>query len=200
MKTILHVNSSVRTSGSISREIGSLLVGRLMEKYPNSVVTTRDTQEECEFLTNEWVDASFTQADKRSDAQNAQLALSNRLAKEVLETDILVLGVSMYNFGLPSTLKAWIDQIARPGITFRSDPDMGYIGLVTGTTAYVVIATGETPVGGEMDYISGYIGHVLGFLGIQDVHVVAADMTVNEPETVPQRAKYQIDDLLKHSL
>ncbi|MFK7856752.1 MAG: FMN-dependent NADH-azoreductase, partial [Granulosicoccus sp.] len=154
-----------------------------------------DASAEGEFLTEDWIGASFTPKEDRSAAQNQRLAVSNKLANEVLDADILVLGVSMYNFGLPSAMKAWIDQIARPGMTFRADPDAGYVGLATGKTAYVVVATGETRVGGEMDYLSGYLRHILGFIGINDVHIVAADLSVTSPATVLQRANLQIDSL-----
>ncbi|MFK7852682.1 MAG: NAD(P)H-dependent oxidoreductase, partial [Granulosicoccus sp.] len=88
MKTILHINSSARVAGSLSREVGLLLVERLLGKHPDARVTTRDASAEGEFLTEDWIGASFTPKEDRSAAQNQRLAVSNKLANEVLDADI----------------------------------------------------------------------------------------------------------------
>ena len=112
-------------------------------------MVVRDVITDADFLSEKWIGASFTPPDERSDEQNQLLKVSNRNATELLEADILVLGVSMHNFGIPSALKAWMDQIAHPGMTFRPDAHAVFIGLATGMTAYLVIDTGKTPIGGE---------------------------------------------------
>ncbi len=195
MVSILHVNSSARTAGSASRRGGDMVIEHLKACYGSASVHTREAVDEATFLTEAWIGASFTHVDERSADQNAILATSNALAQEVLDADILVLGVAMYNFGLSSAMKAWIDQIARPGVTFRPDPEHTYVGLTTGKKAYIVLASGETPAGCEMDFVTPYLKHVLGFLGITDVQVIGADMTVTAPETLQDRIKSQVVQL-----
>lgn len=194
--TILSINSSAARSGSTSRDATVQIVDRLLARHSDATVVRRETATDAEFINEAWIGASFTPEDARTADQNERIKTSNALAREVLDADILVIGIAMYNFGLPSTMRAWIDQIARPGVTFRPDPEHTYVGLATGKTAYIVTASGETPVLGEMDFATPYLRHVLGFLGITDVHVIAADMTVSDPDTVTARVTQQIDAIL----
>ncbi len=195
MVSILHVNSSARMAGSASRLGGDMVIDQLRARHGSVSVTTREATDDATFLTETWIGASFTPADRRSAEQNAILSTSNALAQEVLDADILVLGVAMYNFGLSSAMKAWIDQIARPGVTFRPDPEHTYVGLATGKKAYIVFASGETSAGSDMDFATPYLKHVLGFLGITDVQVIGADLTVTAPETLNDRLKSQVAQL-----
>ncbi|WP_299138925.1 NAD(P)H-dependent oxidoreductase [uncultured Tateyamaria sp.] len=195
MTSVLHVTSSVRQNGSASLSGGHAVIERLQTRHETLTVTTRAVSDEATFLTEDWVGASFTPADERTLNQHAMLATSDAMVQELLDADILVISASMYNFGLPAALKAWVDHVARPGVTFRPDPEQTYVGLATGKTAYVVVATGETPVMGDMDFVSPYLVHVLGFLGLTDVHVIAADMTVVDPASLDRRVTAQIDAL-----
>ncbi|MBM7067008.1 FMN-dependent NADH-azoreductase [Actibacterium sp. 188UL27-1] len=195
MVSILHVNSSARMTGSASRLGGDMVVEHLRARYSNVVVVEREAVAQAAFLSEEWIGASFTHIDDRSAEQDEILATSNALAQEVLNADILVLGVAMYNFGLSSAMKAWIDHVARPGITFRPDPEHTYVGLATGKKAYIVLASGETSAGSEMDFATPYLKHVLEFLGIRDVQVIGADLTVTSPGTLEDRIKAQVAQL-----
>ena len=195
MTSVLHVTSSVRKNGSASLRGGHMVIERLQGLHETLTVTTRTASDEAAFLTEDWVGASFTPADARTPDQHAILATSAAMAQELLDADILVISASMYNFGLPAALKAWVDHVVRPGLTFRPDPEQSYVGLTTGKTAYIVVATGETPVMGGMDFVSPYLVHVLGLLGIADVHVIAADMSVVDPATLDSRVALQIDAL-----
>lgn len=195
MTNILNINSSVRVTDSASRLAGERLIEKLAARHPDATIVRREVTDEANFMTEQWVGASFCPPDERTEAQNKLLATSDTLAGELLTADILVITVSMYNFGIPAPMKAWIDQIARPGLTFRPDPEKTYVGLATGKTAYIVVATGETPVMGGMDFVSPYLVHVLGFLGLTDVHVIAADMTVVDPASLDSRITTQIDAL-----
>ncbi|GGX51214.1 hypothetical protein GCM10007385_19750 [Tateyamaria omphalii] len=174
-----------------------MVVAALLARHEGATVLTREAVAEATFLTEDWIEASFTSADVRSTVQHETLAISDALAKEVLDADILVLSVSMYNFNIPGALKTWIDQIARPGLTFRPDPEHTYVGLATGKIAYLIVATGETPVGGPMDFATPYLKHVLGFLGIADVTVIAADMTVTDGPAIQNKLDVQIEALLR---
>lgn len=192
MTTILNINSSVRTSGSASRLAGMRLIEQLTARHSDATIIHREVIEDAEFITEDWVGASFSAANERSGAQNELLMKSDTLAREVLDSDILVITVPMYNFGIPAPLKAWIDQIARPGLTFRPDPEHTYVGMATGKSAFLCVATGETEVGESMDFVTPYLRHVLGFLGITDVRVITADMTVTDPATLDTRLSAQI--------
>jgi FMN-dependent NADH-azoreductase len=112
--------------------------------------------------------------DQRSAAQRAALAESDALVAELAAADLLVIGVPIYNFGVPAALKAWVDMVARARLTFRYTEN-GPEGLLRGKRAYLVVASGGTAVGSEIDFATGYLRHVLGFLGIEDVQIIAAD-------------------------
>lgn len=192
MTTILNVNSSVRVTDSASRLAGTRLIEQLAARHTDATIVSREVADNAEFMTENWVGASFSSPDERTVAQNQLLATSDTLAREVLEADILVITVSMYNFGIPAALKAWIDQIARPGVTFRPDPEKTYVGLATGKSAYLCVATGETEVGGDMDFVTPYLRHVLGFIGIEDTKVISAEMSVLDAETLADRIDAQV--------
>ena len=100
--------------------------------------------------------------------------VADALIAELQATDTLVLSLPVYNFTMPSTLKAWADLVARAGTTFRYT-ESGPEGLLTGKKAYVVIASGGTPIGSEIDFLTPWLRHFLGFLGITDVEIIAAD-------------------------
>lgn len=170
-QTILHINSSARHAGSLTRDLTSDLIAR----QDGATVIARDlTQSPVPQITEDWVGASFTPAEDRSDAQKSTLSLSDTLVDELVAADTIVLGVSMYNFSVPAALKAWIDQVARPGRTFNYTEN-GPVGLLTGKRAIIVMATGGVPAGSDMDYAAPYLQFFLGFLGITDVTIIAAD-------------------------
>ncbi len=121
----------------------------------------------------------FTPADNRTPAQQQAVRHSDEAIREVMEADILVIGAPLYNFGIPSTLKAWIDHIARAGITFRYT-EAGPEGLVKGKKVYVALSSGgvysEGPLTGY-DFVAPYLQTVLGFLGMTDVTIVRVEGT-----------------------
>jgi len=171
---ILKINSSGRNSESYSRKLVDRLVAKLSAKNTDVKVTERDTSAGIDFVDERWITSSFTPADARTADQEKHLTLSNELVDELIAADTLVIGVAMYNFAIPASLKAWLDQVVRPGRTFHYS-DTGPQGLLTDKKVYVVLATGGTEAGGEMDYASGYLRHILGFMGITDVEIIAAD-------------------------
>ena len=143
-------------------------------------------------LTEAWVGANFTPDDDRSAEQRETLALSDRLIAEIEAADTLVLGVPVYNFGVPAAFKAWIDLVARARKTFKYTEN-GPVGLLEGKKAYVVIASGGTPSGSEIDFATPYVRHVLGFLGIHDVSFVAADQLMAAGDEKIAAAKETIE-------
>lgn len=191
MATILQVNSSGRRKGSASRQLTAALVEKLKEETPGARVIERDAVTDAEFPDEDWVVANFTPADQRSVQQEKRLRHSRRLVAEVQAADLIVIGAPVYNFSIPGVLKAWIDQICRPGLTFRAAPE-GFVGLLENKKVFLVVTSGGTEVQGPIDYATGYMIHILGFLGITDVTVIGADTMVSDPEGALARAMRQI--------
>ena len=180
---ILRVDASARRSGSSSRALTDALIARL----GSTAVVSRDLSEALPFVTENWVHANFTDEAERTDEQKAELELSDRLVAELFAADILVIGSPVYNFGIPAALKAWIDMVARARKTFRYT-ERGPQGLLTGKKAYVLMASGGTEIGSEIDFASGYLRHVLGFIGIDDVTIIAADQQMMRGEDALSQA------------
>ena len=188
---ILHINSSARIEGSQSRALAAKLIERLSHD------TTTDTHRDVgttppATLSEDWVNANFTPAENRTDAQNQTLALSDELIGEIEAADTLVLAVPIYNFGVPAAFKAWIDQIARAGKTFKYTEN-GPVGLLEGKQAYVVITSGGTEADSAIDFTTPYLRHVLGFIGINDVYVIAADQLMLDAEGTLKKANDAIE-------
>ncbi len=169
--TVLHIDSSARFADSASRAASSTLV----EQQGATHVIRRDLAETTlPFLDETFTQATFTPPETRTETQNASLAISDTLVAELQEADTIVIGVAMYNFGIPASLKAWIDQIARAGVTFAYTEE-GPKGLLEGKKALITIASGGTPIGSDFDYASNYLRFVLGFVGITDVIIMDKD-------------------------
>jgi FMN-dependent NADH-azoreductase len=144
-------------------------------------------------LTEGWVGANFTDDADRSDEQKALLAGSDELIAELEAANTIVIGVPVYNFAIPASLKAWVDLIARARRTFRYT-ESGPEGLLKDKKAYLVVASGGVPVGSDYDFATGYLRHVLGFVGITDVTIIAADQQMMDGEAI-NRATSAISEL-----
>ncbi|MCV6592525.1 MAG: NAD(P)H-dependent oxidoreductase [Silicimonas sp.] len=174
VQKILRIEASARTDGSVSRSINDLVIKDLSDSGPVQV-TLRDLGMPLPQIDADWVAANFTAPAERTDAQKTTLALSDTLVAEVQTADVIVIGLPVYNFSVPASLKAWIDLVARVGETFRYT-ETGPEGLLSGKRAIVSFASGGTPAGSEIDFATPYLRHVLGFLGITDVEIVTADL------------------------
>lgn len=190
---ILRVDASARKVGSISRKLGDELIEKLQLDRKLDLVTT-DLAKPPPVVTAEWVDANSTPVGKRSDQQDRALALSDGLVGQLEVADLLLITTPIYNFGIPAALKAWIDQIARAGRTF-SYTEKGPVGLLKDKRAVVLLASGGTKVGSDIDFVTPYLKHVLGFVGILDVSFIAADALNRDNETAQTRARTTIDEL-----
>lgn len=169
-RTVLHIDTSARRSASTSRNLSA----QIIDKLAPETVLRRDLADALPLIDESWIGANFTPEDQRTDAQRAQMALSDELVAELKAADTLVIGLPIYNFSVPATLKAWIDMVARVGVTFRYT-EAGPEGLLTGKRAVLAVTSGGTPVGSEIDFATGYLRHVLGFIGITEIEIVAAD-------------------------
>lgn len=173
--TVLNIQASARHDGSVTRQLSD----KILTEIAADQTITRDLATGLPLLDAAWLAANFTLADDRTDVQRETLALSDSLITEIKQADTIVIGSPVYNFSVPAVLKAWIDQIARVGVTFKYTPD-GPVGLLSGKRAIIVIASGGTPVGSDIDYASGYLKHIMGFIGITDVTIIAADALGND--------------------
>ena len=174
MTNILHVTASIRSDESVSRKLGNRLVERLRDRT-GANVTLRDlANNDLPLIDTDRFAANLTPVAERGEQARQLAAIGDDLIAELQAADTLVLSLPVYNFTMPSTLKAWADLVARAGTTFRYT-ESGPEGLVTGKKAYVVIASGGTPIGSEIDFLTPWLRHFLGFLGITDVEIIAAD-------------------------
>ncbi|MBO9409089.1 NAD(P)H-dependent oxidoreductase [Shimia sp. R9_1] len=169
--TVLHIDSSARFADSASRQASAKLVADL---NADKVIRRDLAQTDLPFLDEAFTQATFTPPEARTEAQNAALATSDALVAELQEADTLVIGVAIYNFSIPAKLKAWIDQIARAGVTFAYTEE-GPKGLLEGKKAIITFASGGTEIGSDIDFASHYLRFVLGFVGITDVTILNKD-------------------------
>lgn len=183
-RTILHIDTSARRQNSTTRDLTAQIVAHLS---PSRIIR-RDLATPLPLLTEDWVNANFTPEDQRDEVQRDLLSLSDSLVNEIKEADTLVIGLPMYNFGAPASFKAWVDLIARAGVTFQYTAE-GPQGLLTGKRVVVAIATGGVPVGSDYDHLSGYIRQIMGFIGLTDVEFIAAEGMSTDPETALTAAK-----------
>ena len=190
-QTILRIDASARMAGSYSRDLTDRVVDRL--ETSDSKLIQRDLgANPPSIISEDWVNASFTPDADRTDAQHQVLAESDALISELQAADTLVIGLPMYNFGVPAAFKAWIDQVARARKTFQYTAN-GPEGLLHGKRAYVVVTSGGTKTGSDIDFVTSYARHVLGFLGIKDVTMITADQLMMNEEVSLSEARTEID-------
>jgi len=194
-KQILKISSSGRIEGSTSRALSRDLISALKDRYGDIDVVDRDLATGVPVVDEAWIEANFTPEESRTEQHRKALAYSDTLVAELQNADVLVIGVSMYNFSITATLKAWIDMIARAHLTFRYTEN-GPQGLLSGKKAYLVVATGGVPVGSPMDFATPYLRHALAFVGITDVEIVAADRLNSDAEESLNKARAQIANLV----
>lgn len=187
---ILRVDASMRVNGSVSRELADKLLAQL-SKAPNTHIKNRDLTQAVPFVDEAWINANFTDPGERSAEQRAVLAQSDALVAELKQADTLVIATPIYNFGVPAALKAWIDMIARARETFRYSEN-GPVGLLEGKKAYVIITSGGTELGTDIDFVSGWLKHVLGFIGIDDVEIVNGSGLMKDQQGAIERAEASI--------
>ena len=187
MTSILHITASIRGDESISRTLSAKLVEGLAAKHEAEVVKRDLSTTDIPFVDADRFAAHLAPYAERTDEQAKLAAYSDALIEELQAADIVVLGVPIYNFSVPATLKAWADLVARAGTTFRYT-ESGPEGMLTGKKAYLVAVSGGTPVGGDADFMTPWLRFFLGFLGITDVELVAADGIMGEggEETIEQ--------------
>lgn len=203
-KKILRIDASSRHDGSGSRQMADHLLHRLTAGAPDAQVIRRDLAlEPPPHLSAPAIGAFFTPAEAQTSASRQAAALSDALVDELLGADVLVIATPMYNFSIPSALKAWIDHIVRIGRTFSFD-GQAFGGLATGKRAYVLCAYGATGYGegqafAAANFVEPYLRFLLGFLGVTEVQFVSAEgLSGGEAATVGalEAARARIDALV----
>jgi FMN-dependent NADH-azoreductase len=170
---ILQIKSSILGGTSQSSRLADEFVAVLREQHPESRLVQRDlAAEPVPHLDGARAGAFFAKPEERTPEQRAVIAYSDALIDELRRADVLVLGLPMYNFGVPSQLKAWFDHLARAGATFKYT-EKGAVGLLTGKKAYVFAARGG--IHGDKDSQTQFVRQFLGFIGIADVEFVYAE-------------------------
>jgi FMN-dependent NADH-azoreductase len=183
MSNILFVNSSPRGAGSYSNQVASALVEKLEAASIGAIVTVRDlAKEPLPHVDDEFVAAIRGPAGPQTDVQREIARRSDALVDELLAADTVVIAAPMINFTIPTTLKGWIDYVARAGRTF-SYSESGPKGLVSGKRVFLVVARGGVYSDrAQYDFQLPYLRHVLAFLGMTDVEVIDVEGTAFGPE------------------
>src|SRR6202166_1302214 len=183
MTTLLQINASLNNGNGQSSQLANQFVAAFHKNRPEVKVVVRDVAaaEPVPHLNAERFGAFITKPEERSAAQRAVVAYSDILINELKEADVIVLGLPMYNFGVPSQLKAYFDHIARVGVTFKYT-EKGPVGLLTAKKAFVFAARGGLYAGTPLDTQTSYVRDFLRFLGIADVEFVYAEGLAISPE------------------
>jgi FMN-dependent NADH-azoreductase len=178
MNQILMIEVSPRGKDSASRAVAETLAARLLALHPEAKLRRRDiAAERLPHLDDITLRAISTKDPAEAERLKAAARLSDELTDELLESDLLVISTPMWNFGIPSALKAWIDLVVRPGRTFRY-AGAGVDGLAKGKKAILVLASGGVFSDGPwrpFDFVEPYLRHILSFIGIVDVQIVRAE-------------------------
>jgi FMN-dependent NADH-azoreductase len=186
---LLRLDASPRQTGSHSRQLADVFVKHWMQQHPSTQCTVRDlTLHPIPHLTQTTITGFYTPAAQHDASLGQAVALSDTLVAELLACDVLLLSTPMYNFGIPSGLKAYIDHIVRPGYTFEAKTQAP---LVHGKKAYLMLTTGSTGyTDGKLqgfNHVEPYLRSILGFIGIQDVTTFLLEGTGSQKEDLPSR-------------
>ncbi|ABI70197.1 FMN-dependent NADH-azoreductase [Shewanella frigidimarina] len=193
MAKVLILKSSILGSYSQS----SALVDYLNQQWSSkgAQIKVRDLGENTLPMLDGELASGLRGGDNLSERQLSALALSDELVAEIKAHDTIIIAAPMYNFGIPTTLKNWIDLIARAGVTFTYT-DTGAVGLIEGKRAIIVTTRGGAHKGGPTDHVVPYLTTVLGFIGINNVETIYAEalnMGPDAAETGISQAKLAID-------
>lgn len=191
---ILQLHASGRRADSTSRLLSDELVRAIAQGEDTPSIVVRDLADGVPHVNEAWIEANLTPAEERNAAQREALAVSDSLVAELRDADVIVIGVPIYNFGVPAALKAWIDMIARARLTFRYTHN-GPEGLLNDKKAYLVVTSGGVAVDSLTDFATPYLRQVLGFVGIDDVEVVNVERINQRGDEAIHAARRQIEAL-----
>jgi FMN-dependent NADH-azoreductase len=161
-------------------------------------VVCRDLADGVPLLEAEMLQAWAVSAGERSETEAELAGISDVLVSELELAAAVVIALPIYNFHVPASFKAWIDQVARARRTFRYTAD-GPVGLLEDRPVHVIVTSGGTRLGGPLDFVTPWLRHVLGFLGLRDVHLIAADALGSNPERRLEDATAEIDRIVSRN-
>ena len=200
MSTILVITASPRGERSVSRTLTTGFARLWAQHHPQDTILLRDIgHHPVPHVTEPWVVGAFAPAEAQTTESKAAIAVSDQLVDEFLAADRYVFGVPMYNFNIPSTFKAYIDQIVRAGKTFAVGPN-GYEGLVKGKKALFITSSGGayapgTPMA-SCNFQEPYLRVIFGFIGVTDIEFIAAD-SMNQGEDAAKQSREKAENALK---
>lgn len=178
MRQILKIDTSSNFENSVTRKLTTALVDKIQSKNPNVEIKFLDlANNPVSHLTENQIKGFRTPENERNSEQMLAVEPSDNFIKDLFWADVIVIGVPMINFSIPSVLKSWIDQVCRAGVTFKYSEN-GPIGLVSGKKVYLLISSGGVYTEGfmkSMDFTESYLRAVFGFMGIQDVTAFRAE-------------------------
>ena len=197
MKNILHLISSPRGNDSFSVKLANAIILKIQDQYPGSNVEEVNLNDiGVPHLNTAHLRSFFTPQEQLTAEDQDAIRYSDAAISQLMAADIIVIGAPLYNFGIPSTLKAWIDHVARAGKTFRYD-EQGPEGLVKGKKVYVAMSSGAVYSEGpyqSYDFVSSYLKGVLGFLGMTDLTLLRVE-GVNIPSLKEQALEKAIESI-----
>ena len=170
---IQQIDCSARKKGSTSRELAKKRIEKI--KKSEDEVIYRDLDDEMLFVAGLTESGMSIPEDERTEQNKKMFELSDKLVKELKDSDIIIISTPIYNFGPPATLKAWSDLAARVKSTFKYSPEGKQIGLLENKKVYLIITSGGTKVESKDDYLTPWLKHVLNFFGIKNIQTISAD-------------------------
>jgi len=190
---IYQIDASARKKGSTSRALAKKLLDKI--KKPGDEIIYRDLDDEMLFVTGLTESGMKIDDQDKTEHHKKMFELSDKLVKELKESDIIIISTPIYNYGPPATLKAWSDLAARVGETFKFKPNGRREGLLKNKRAYLVITSGGTKINGKEDFLTPWLKFILNFFGIKRVDIVSADQMALDYEKSIKNAEIQIDKL-----
>ena len=190
---IYQIDSSARKEGSTSRALAKKLLNKI--KGPSDEIVYRDLNEEMVFVTGLTESGMNIKEKDQNENHKKMFKLSDKLVKELKESDVIIISAPIYNYGPPATLKAWSDLAARIGETFKFKPNGRREGLLKNKKAYLVITSGGTKLNSKEDFLTPWLKFILNFFGINQIETVCADQMALDYEKSIKEAEDQIEKI-----
>ena len=190
---IYQIDSSARKEGSTSRKLAKKLLDKI--KKPDDEVVYRDLDDEMVFVSGLTESGMKIEEKDQTEHHKKMFELSDKLVKELKESDVIIISAPIYNYGPPATLKAWSDLVARIGETFKFKENGRREGLLRNKRAYLVITSGGTKLNSKEDFLTPWLKFILNFFGIEKVDIISADQMALDYEKSIRDAETQISNI-----
>ena len=190
---IYQIDSSARKEGSTSRALAKKLLDKI--KKPDDEVVYRDLDDEMVFVSGLTESGMKIEEKDQTEHHKKMFELSDKLVRELKESDVIIISAPIYNYGPPATLKAWSDLVARIGETFKFKENGRREGLLRNKRAYLVITSGGTKLNSKEDFLTPWLTLKLNFFGITDIKIISADQMSIDYEKSIAKAEKEIENL-----